>query len=78
MCFNKLLVTGEASFSAHDAGRIVCILTTSNAVLYVNNQVFCDLLVFLGCSHCHQKYFIDTLILSRLSGPHELLDGSST
>lgn len=25
-----------------------------------------------------KTYFIDTLILSRLSGPHELIDGSST
>lgn len=29
---NKLLVSGESSFSAHDAAR--------NAVLYMNNQVF--------------------------------------
>lgn len=73
--FNKLLVSGESSFSAHDARHVVAFLTARNAVMYVNNQAVVISWCFLGCSHCHQKY---TLILSRLSGAHELIDGSST
>lgn len=72
MCFNRLLVSGESSFSAHDA------FDSEECSTVYEQPSFCDLLVFLGCSHCHQKFFIDTLILSRLSGPHELIDGSST
>jgi len=51
-------------------------LTARNAVMCVNNRLLCSWCFLVVLSH--QKYFVDTLILSRLSGPFQLIYRSST